>query len=383
MVSISAEGRALLRLHLVEGMGSRRIKALTETFGSARRAWQEGPRAWREALKLPPSVIEAALGLEPEREAWELEQLRRLGASVLTWDDEAYPPLLRETSRPPAALFVLGRVPQRPMIAVVGTRRPSPAGRAAAAELARDLAQGGAAVTSGMALGIDGIAHQAALDAGGETVAVVAHGLDHCYPPAHRSLMAAIAAQGAVVTEFPLGTQPKAGLFPVRNRIIAGLSYGVVVVEASVRSGAITTATWAAEEGREVFAVPGDVRLWSSKGPHRLLREGAVLTESAQDVWDALPHLFPALASGAVAQGTLPGFEVASAAAVEEDALHGTGCHGASFLASHLPVGEWVSVDSLAARTGAPPSRLLAELTRAELAGWAESDGHGRWRRRT
>lgn len=377
-VNTSSEGRALLRLHLVEGMGPRRIKAVTEAFGSAERAWREGPEAWREALKIPPSVVEAALALEPGRETRELEGLERLGGSVLTWDDEAYPPLLRESSRPPAALFVLGRLPEKPMIGVVGTRRPSPAGRAVTAELAQDLARSGAVVASGMALGIDGIAHQAALDAGGETVAVVAHGLDHCYPPSHRSLMAAIAAQGAVVTEFPLGTKPKAGLFPVRNRIIAGLSHGIIVVEASVRSGAMTTATWAAEEGREVFAVPGDVRLWSTKGPHRLLREGAVLTESAQDVWDALPHVFPGPAGLAPQQSSLPGLEAAPAAEGDE----ANAFHDAGPLAPHLPVGEWISLDVLTRLTNEGAPQLLAELTRAELTGWVESDGHGRWRRR-
>ena len=179
------------------------------------------------------------------------------------------------------------------------TRRPTPSGRRAAAELAAELARGGVVVVSGMAFGIDAEAHSACLDAGGLTVAVLAHGVDGCYPPAHRSLMERIVARGAVVTEFPLGTAPRAGLFPARNRIIAGLAVGTVVVEASLRSGAMVTATVAAEEGREVFAVPGDVYRWASKGPHQLLREGAVLTESAADIWAALPALRPGGPDGA------------------------------------------------------------------------------------
>lgn len=288
---LSPEGEALLRLHLVDGLGARRLAAIVAAFGSARAAWREGPDAWREAAGVSPSVVEAAHRTGRERVRWELEQVEALGGWVITLDDEAYPPLLRETSRPPAVLFGRGRLPANPAVAIVGTRRPTPSGRRTAAQIAADLARGGVAIASGMAFGIDAEAHKACLDAGGFTIAVLAHGLDGCYPPAHRDLMERIVARGAVITEFPLGTAPRPGLFPARNRIIAGLSVGTVVVEAGLRSGAMITATVAAEEGREVFAVPGDVGRWASRGPHQLLREGAVLTESAADIWAALPSL--------------------------------------------------------------------------------------------
>lgn len=290
---LSPEGVALLRMHLVDGLGPRRLAAIVSAFGSARAAWREGPDAWRDAAGVPLPVVQAARETGLERVQRELDRLESLGAWALTLDDDAYPPLLRQTSRPPAVLFGLGRLPRDPAIAIVGTRRPTPSGKRTAAELAVELAQGGVVVVSGMAFGIDAEAHKACLAAGGLTVAVLAHGLDGCYPPAHRSLMERIISQGAVITEFPLGTAPRAGLFPARNRIIAGMAVGTVVVEASLRSGAMVTATVAAEEGRDVFAVPGDVHRWASKGPHQLLREGAVLTESAADIWAALPDLRP------------------------------------------------------------------------------------------
>jgi len=298
-VSLSPEGMALLRMHLVDGLGPRRLAAIVSAFGSARAAWREGPDAWRDAAGVPLSVVQAAHETGPERVRRELDRLEALGGWVITLDDESYPELLRNTSRPPAALFGLGRLPREPAIAIVGTRRPTPSGRRTAAELAGELARGGVVITSGMAFGIDAEAHRACLEAGGLTVAVLGHGLDRCYPPAHRPLMERIAARGAVITEFPLGTEPRAGLFPARNRLIAGMSVATVVVEASLRSGAMITATAAAEEGREVFAVPGDVHRWASKGPHQLLREGAVLTESAADIWAALPALRPGGPDGA------------------------------------------------------------------------------------
>lgn len=212
-------------------------------------------------------------------------------STVIHPGDPGYPPLLASVSSPPV-LHVRGRLLTEDALAVaiVGARRASPYGLAAAERLGAGLAAAGITVVSGLARGVDGAAHRGALEAGGRTVAVLGSGIDVVYPPEHRRLAEAIASQGAVVSQFAPGTRPLAGHFPARNRTIAGLTLGVVVVEASERSGALITATWAAELGREVFALPGPVTAEGSQGPHRLIREGARLIRDWADVVDDLPE---------------------------------------------------------------------------------------------
>ena len=217
---------------------------------------------------------------------------RRERETTIVWlTDPAYPWLLKQIHDPPPRLYVSGRLPSEPMIAIVGSRRATPYGCRAAHRLARDLSGAGVVVVSGLARGIDAAAHRGALEGNTPTVAVMATGLDRIYPPEHLALATAIAASGALITEAEEGTLPLPGRFPVRNRIISGLSLGVVVVEAAERSGALITARMAAEQGREVFCVPGSIENPLAIGGHRLIKDGAKLVQTVEDVLDEFPDL--------------------------------------------------------------------------------------------
>jgi len=217
---------------------------------------------------------------------------RLAGEGKTVWlTDPDYPALLREIHDPPARLYVNGQLPSEPMIAIVGSRHATPYGRRTAHRLARDLSDAGVVVVSGLARGIDAAAHRGALEGKSPTVAVMATGLDRIYPPEHAELAQAIAASGAVITEAENGTLPLPGRFPVRNRIISGLSLGVVVVEAAQRSGALITARMAAEQGREVFCVPGSIENPLAIGGHQLIKDGAKLVQTVEDVLDEFADL--------------------------------------------------------------------------------------------
>jgi DNA processing protein len=277
--------------------------------------------------------------------------------------DDDYPELLRRTADPPARLFVLGRrsLLQRPAVAIVGSRRATPYGVNVASRVARELAAAGVVVVSGLARGIDTAAHIAALDAGGATIAVLGTGIDVAYPRSNRRLQDRIAAEGLVLSEFADGTEPRPQNFPVRNRIIAGLSLGVIVIEAGERSGSLITARLAAEEGREVFAVPGSVFSHATKGAHKLIQDGAKLLHDLDDIWDELPELRPAAASR-----TAP-------AAPSEPAL--------AALWSRVPSDEAIHPDFLTdAETSLP--RVLELLLALEVAGLVRRIGGGRYVRR-
>ncbi|MDQ6884612.1 MAG: DNA-processing protein DprA [Candidatus Dormibacteraeota bacterium] len=210
-------------------------------------------------------------------------------------DDRSYPALLRQIFDPPDHLYVDGLIPGGPMIAVVGSRRATPYGLRTAQRLARALSDAGVVVVSGLARGIDAAAHRGALEGASPTVAVLATGLDRIYPPEHTDLAQAIAASGAVVTEAEAGTPPLASRFPPRNRIISGMSLGVVVVEAAARSGALITARMAVEGNREVFCVPGSIENPLAAGPHQLIRDGAKLVQTVEDVLEEFPGLAGAI----------------------------------------------------------------------------------------
>jgi DNA processing protein len=210
---------------------------------------------------------------------------------TLTLGDEGYPADLRQIHGPPARLFVQGTIPRQPMIAIVGSRRATPYGLRVAHRVAHDLSQRGVVVVSGLARGIDAAAHRGALTGPTPTVAVMATGLDRVYPPEHAELASAIARTGALVTEAPEGTAPVPSRFPMRNRIISGMSKGVLVVEAAARSGALITARLAGDEGREVFAVPGSVENPLTEGTHGLLRDGATLVRDVEDIVGEFPTL--------------------------------------------------------------------------------------------
>jgi DNA processing protein len=249
-----------------------------------------GPAAWR-ALGIDPANDDGLL--RPAAPAAERAWLADPRHHLVTWASADYPPLLARAPDPPAALWVDGdpTVLWLPQLAVVGSRSATAGGLANARDFAATFARGGLTVTSGLAEGVDGAAHEATLDAGGSTIAVFGTGIDRVFPRRHAALAARIAGQGALVSEFPLGTDGLPPHFPRRNRIIAGLSLGTLVVEAGLRSGTLVTARCAAEAGREVFAIPGSIHNPLARGCHRLIRDGAKLVESAQDVLDELAPL--------------------------------------------------------------------------------------------
>ncbi len=287
------ERAAWLRLLLTDGVGNETARKLLAAFGSPEAVWQQDFSTLKaatntrmaEALGTPPADLPQAL----ERlEAWLAEGDDR---HVLTLGDPNYPADLLQTQDPPLLLYVRGQLgalqhPQR--LAIVGSRNPTPQGALNARQFAHALGQAGVCVVSGLALGVDGAAHEGALEAGAPTIAVVGTGLDRVYPSRHRDLAHRIAAQGALVSEYPLGTPPLSPNFPRRNRIIAGLSQGTLVVEAALQSGSLITARQAAEQGREVFAIPGSIHSPQARGCHALIRQGAKLVESAQDILEEL-----------------------------------------------------------------------------------------------
>lgn len=275
----------------VPGIGPARTRALLRVFGSLQAAWGQ-PFAALRAAGLDERTTTRAVAAFKERDPTaEWERLTKHDVTVLTEDDEAYPERLRYTTGAPALLFMRGTlIPEDAVaIAMVGTRRMTSYGREVALRLATGLGGAGVTVISGLAKGIDGIVHKAALDSGGRTLAVLGHGLDMIYPREHAGLAARITAEGgALITEYPPGTKIDPANFPARNRIISALALGVVVVEADVKSGAMITANFAAEQGREVFAVPGSVLNPMSAGCHALLRDGARLVADVDDILSEL-----------------------------------------------------------------------------------------------
>lgn len=303
-------------------------------------------------------LLEGILSVTPEQAAQVrnpltkemLQQVAPLRESAVTLADDTYPELLRHIADPPLALFYRGDLSllRRPALAIVGSRRASTYAINVAELLARQLAPTGLTIISGLALGIDGAAHAAALDAGGTTVAVLGTGLDVIYPRANRRLTARIAQQGLIVTEFPPYTPPRPENFPIRNRIISGLSYGAVIVEATARSGSLITARMAAEQGREVFAVPGSIFSPGSEGTHRLVQYGAKLVHDAEDVLHELPR---------------PVLEMLRAMAAEETPPPDS-------LLAALSRDEGVHVDALAVKLGRTPASVAESLLQLELDGW-------------
>lgn len=278
--------RYWLGFHLVPGIGATRLAKLTEHFGSLASAWS-APHADLCASGLNQRAAQALVTTRERISLdWEMERVHRAGVKLVTLADDAYPRLLREISSPPPVLYVRGTLTPADdnAIGVVGTRRATSYGREMARRISSDLARASVTVASGLARGIDAVAHETTLEAGGRTIAVLGCGLDTIYPPEHRRLAERVAEQGALVSEFALGTRPDAANFPVRNRLISGMSLGVVVVEAPIKSGALITANFAADQSRTVFAVPGSVLSPNSEGPLQLLRDGAVVTISGDDI---------------------------------------------------------------------------------------------------
>jgi DNA processing protein len=363
------ETRAWLTLLRAPALGASKVRELVERHGSASAAVVHGGRdarladAAREALRAPDA---AAL----ERDLRWLEQPE---SHLIPFSSEDYPSLLRDAQNPPAALFVAGDpdVLWSPQIAVVGARSSSGAGLANARVFARAFVMAGNVVTSGMAEGVDGAAHDAALKAGGKTIAVLGTGPDLAYPRQHKELAQRIIRDGALVSEFPPGTPGRPEHFPSRNRLIAALSLGTLVIEAGLKSGSLITARLAAEQGREVFALPGSIHNPLARGCHKLIRDGAKLVESAEEVLEDLRGAGALLADGL--RQRIASDTTTKAAVQARDPEY------ASLLGS-LDT-EPVAIDELVQRTGLPAAALSSMLLVLELEGTVSAE-NGRYARR-
>ncbi len=356
---------------MTPGIGDGAARRLLAAFGLPERIFIQPEAALREvasqaqaeALMQPPTGLQAQIDL-----TWQWLQAGddKVSRRVVTLGDPGYPTSLLEMADPPPMLYVLG-APAFDLtqlghsIAIVGSRNPTPQGATNARSFGRALGEAGLPVVSGLALGVDGAAHMGALDAAGDaprlaTVAVVGTGLDRVYPARHRDLAHRITLQGLIVSELPLGTPPLTQNFPRRNRLIAGLARGTLVVEAALQSGSLITARLTSEQGKEVFAIPGSIHSPQSRGCHALIRQGAKLVESVNDILEELPPLHAP--RSAAAASTASGGNGACAASSPEDPL----LEALGF--------EPVSLDALGARTGWSAAQLQARMLELEL------DGH-------
>lgn len=338
------------------GVGPVTFLALLDHYSTPRAVFDAPQQIAASGARGAPALAEYLRNPDWAAVEKDLAWLDLLGNHILTLHDPAYPEQLRQIADPPPLLFAHGdhTVLAKPQLAMVGSRNPTASGREIAREFASHLVGAGLVVTSGLALGIDAASHQGALDGGGLTVAVTGTGLDRVYPARHRDLAHRIARQGVVVSEFPPGTPPLPEHFPCRNRIISGLSLGTLVVEAAPASGSLITARLAAEQGREVFAIPGSIHNPLARGCHALIRQGAKLVENVQDILEELRPLLPALPSSAIpsslqAPGSIAGI-----------------CDMTLKLLEYIDFSP-VSVDALVERSGLTPDEVSSILLVLEL----------------
>ena len=342
--------------NIVRGIGPTRLRALLDYFGDIEQAWH-APAAELRRAGLDRRSLENLLETRAKRDLdRELERIAATGAHVLTWESRGYPRLLHEIPDPPPVLYVKGTITEEDAwaVAVVGTRRALPYGREVTRRLTAALARSGITIVSGLARGIDAEAHRAALKAGGRTIAVLGCGIDRMYPPEHSKLGEQIIAHGAIVSDYPLGTKPEGSNFPPRNRIISGLSLGVLVTNAGVRSGALITTSFAAEQGRDVFAVPGSILSAGCAGTNRLIQDGAKAVLCPEDILEELNLTM--VAEQAEARQVLPADETEAA------------------LLGHLSA-EPTHVDELRQQVELPIAQVTSTLAMMELKGLVRQVG--------
>ncbi|NOQ93247.1 MAG: DNA-protecting protein DprA [Methylophaga sp.] len=351
-----------LALHHTPGVGPKTFARLLTQFDNLDTLFANP----KEADSVSERTRTALLKPNWDRVEQDLNWFSESDRHIVTLHDPRYPELLKQIPDPPSILFVQGDVAllSQWQIALVGSRNPSASGRDTAYEFSRYMAQGGLTITSGLAMGIDAAAHQGALAAQGKTIAVIGTGLDRVYPAKHRELAHEIALAGTLVSEFSLGTPPRAENFPRRNRIISGLSLGTLVVEAAVRSGSLITARMALEQGREVFAIPGSIHNPLARGCHQLIREGAKLVEKAEDVLEEL--------------GALAGFQAHSEQSEEQVELAQDDDDEYQLLFEHLGY-DPIQIDSLIERCGLTADIVSSMLLLLELQGQIESLPGGRY----
>lgn len=364
MTAPRSEWPALIKLRCVSSREDIPLHRMLERFGSPQAACAAPPAAWKEVCGFVPR--EERLGDEADRRAEEAaETLEKLRAEVLDMRQPDYPAALRALPQPPTVLFVKGRkaLLDRPAIAVIGTRSYSSYGRDAAVSFVVGLVRAGYVIVSGLARGIDGVAHQTALEVGGDTVAVLGCGLDVAYPPEHADLTARIAERGCLVSEFPPGAPPRKHHFPQRNRIISGLARAILVVEAAQKSGTLITAQYALEEGKEVFAVPGPIHP-TSRGTNRLIQDGAGLVVTVADILEPLRRR----SGEPLPQPIAAGLDGDALAASLEQIQEPQSSELARRIWDALGRGE-SELDGLTANLGAAPEVVSAALLELELAG--------------
>ncbi len=365
MNRFSGEQRSLacwLALHRTPGVGPITFARLLSQFSQPEALFTEPNKAENISARTRSALLDPDWDQVEQDLAW-FDQTDR---HIVTLYDSRYPELLKQIADPPSLLFVQGDADllSQWQIAMVGSRNPSASGRNTAYEFSRYMAQGGLTITSGLAMGIDAAAHQGALAGQGKTIAVIGTGLDRVYPAKHRDLAHDVALTGAIVSEFALGTAPRAENFPRRNRIISGLSLGTLVVEAALRSGSLITARMALEQGREVFAIPGSIHNPLARGCHQLIRDGAKLVETAQDILEEL--------------GSLAGFQREDKVANDIVALETTLDDDYQVLFEHLGY-DPIQIDLLIARCGLTADAVSSMLLLLELQGQVESLPGGRY----
>ncbi len=297
---------------------------------------------------------------------------------IITLNCKEYPPLLKQISNPPPLLYIHGNpsLLKDPQLAIVGSRQPTQGGQSASYDFAHHLGKTGLCITSGLALGVDGYAHQGAIDSNSPTIAVIATGIDRVYPAKHRDLAHKIVEKGAIVSEFPIGTQPKAENFPRRNRIISGLSHGTLVVEAALQSGSLITARLAGEQNREVFAIPGSIHNPLARGCHQLIRQGAKLVETAQDILEEMANVIDMTVVNKQEIITISKQEHASDSMQKDPKLQGD----YQTLLDKMGF-DPTPIDQLVVRTGFSPESIAAMLLILELQNQVTSSGGGTYTR--
>jgi len=347
-----------LALARVQGLGCASFKKLADHFADPRQAFSASESELAQVPGLDPGAVQGLLQFSAWNEVREeLERISETGVGILPFTDGRYPARLRTIADPPPFLYVRGemRAEDEKSVAVVGSRSASEYGLRITQELCAGLACLGFTVVSGMARGIDGAAHEAALAAGRRTIAVLGSGVDVVYPPEHQDLYQRICQAGAVLSELPLGAPPFSYNFPARNRLISGLSLGVVVVEATEKSGSLITAGFALDQGREVFAVPGEAGSSRSRGTHRLIRQGAKLVETVEDIVEEIAPQFVAQArvTEKAPRASLPPHVSLEARKVFE-----------------LVVGHALQIDEVIQTSGLPPAQVSAILLDLEIQGF-------------
>ncbi|MBC7812917.1 MAG: DNA-protecting protein DprA [Burkholderiales bacterium] len=370
------ERKYWLGFSLVPDIGPKRLARLLNAFGSLSNAWQADERALYESgLEERPTENLNRVRRQIDLDA-QMARVEKAGARLMTLADDDYPPLLRQVPDAPTVLYVRGTItpPDELALAIVGTRKATNYGYQAAYRLAEQLARRGITVISGLAQGIDTAAHRGAIDGGGRTFAILGCGVDVAYPRENETLMRSVIECGAVISELPLGTPPDARNFPPRNRIISGLSLGVLVIEAPEKSGALITASTAAEQGREVFAVPGNIFNRASSGTNRLIQDGAKLVMKVEDILEELNIAHDRVQTRRSTEG------IASSSSANSSSGLGKMNESEARLMEHLNA-DPTHIDDLVRLCGLPVAAIHSALTMLELKGLARNVGHMQYSR--